>query len=337
MSRRHVSLLLCLAGGCAQTPETPAPALDEPPELDGACPSLGSRATAEGYRVLVCEALFDDAPRVRPPPDEASGDELTLYAGVSKFTYHWLSGDTRAGEHYELLDEQGAPVGPTSSGLPEGLLMPSNRNLYTLYRLRGTRVGTTQLRLHDATPVLVFGDGVIEGALLGAWEGEASRRVGEGAYDREVPVRFRVTFGVTEAMPPVRAWEWDSALSEYGAVALLGEIDTWTKPRRSADGACLAPLSALGDEHPFFGATSGTLRLYRLAGMHLEGDEQQILDYPPGASELSGNGMDGLRYMSPGGLLREAGGDVEIDFFPHSTPNGHHVRIFPVQGGGDDC
>src|SRR5678816_4120093 len=107
--------------------------LDDEVKSTAVCTAQHEGKTADGEAVIVCDQTYQTLPFVRPPKDGAK----TFYVGISDM----MEGGrlvTRDGHEYELADSSGKVLSVTSStpnALVKSIHMPSNRNLYTLYKV----------------------------------------------------------------------------------------------------------------------------------------------------------------------------------------------------------
>jgi hypothetical protein len=286
---------------------------------------------------------------------------VTVYVAVD-----WV---LRAGRHddlhdrdgggYVIVDASGTPldigaVATPADAFPAAMRMPSNRNLFMIYRVQGS-LGAPYadpaggsfptLQLTDARPAILVEGAAIDQQGLGAWEGWASRRIPDGGglhqFDPNNPVPIRVTFASTSPRPNSNVWDLAGPLLPDADIeALVGTLDNMTQNVLGADGGCFPSLSSQADTSPFFGASSGAVRMYRLAGMHAAGDQVEVFEYPAGTMNLSPSGMGGMYFFGPQSLLSSPVPPSLQDgqeFFPHSTPNGHVLQLAPVDGGGGGC
>jgi hypothetical protein len=219
----------------------------------------------------------------------------------------------RDGTIYVVVDASGHAADITA--LPPEMRMPSNRHLYTLYKVEGT-LGTytnpnngassPSIRLLSARPIIIIGGSAIDQQLLGTWEGLVSRRTGDGTWSLDTDrVPFRVTFTSTAPLSDLPTWGPGTPLLPDGErFEIDGMIENATNAVTSATGECFSALSSYGDADPIFGATSSELKLYRLTSMHVEGDAQLVIGYPDGTK--LGVGMGDIAPVHPASLLQEA-------------------------------
>jgi hypothetical protein len=307
--------------------------------------------SADGDAVEICERTFAERPFVRPPEDViGAGGEVTLYGAIPGLDGAARVVD-RSGSAHLLVDEGGAPLSfpDGAAELPAELRMPSNRNLYMIYRftgVAGTAVdpGSQQevpsLHVTEARPVILIRGEAIDTALLGPWEGTVSARSGPDSWSEQDRVPVRITFTAVEPIEDMSEWDDPAVtLPDGERFTMVGTIENFTTPALASDGTCLPALSSLGQQNPYSGAAEGEVRMFRFPGMHLPGDHVLVLSYPPGTTGLGGDGMTGLRALHPAAFLQSAPSDdwTFLSIYPHGTPNGHRVDLRPVQGGGGGC
>jgi hypothetical protein len=333
-------------------PVPPEPVDAGPPPSFAACAQQHSGVDADGDAVIFCDAPFAARPLVRVPPDDtASPERVTMYVGLTAR----LRATDRDGASLVLVDASGTPLLPDGSDVytspppakgPPGLRMLSARYLFTVYEVKGAPMvltlngaQTEALRVDSARPYVVVTGKALDGNLLGTWEGTASQRMSDGRFDAatRVPVRLSLSTLVSNGL--LGTWGTSAPPLPDGEVfSASGAIENWDSPVRGADGTCLAALSPLGEKNPFVGRGAG-MRLTRFPAMHAPGDDVIVLD--DGAAAPAGNvGMDGsFAPLSPAGMMRTT---VPADFralgiYPHGSPNGQHIVLTPVTGGGGGC
>jgi len=311
------------------------------------CPGAKTGTTSDGDAVAVCDALYTTAPALRPPADKLTSAVVTLYVGMvipdgPQFV-------DRRGKVYVPVDASGTQIRIGSpKGLPTALRLPSNRNLYLVYRITGTLgadsdQGFTTIRLKTAKPVVFIHGKAVDGAYLGAWEGLAARRTSTSDFDRTVSkqVPVRVTFSSLEKINSLKIWDDAAHLLPDGDVyRLKGTVDNLAHGVTSSAGKCLPALSNLKTANPFDGADTGAIDLYRLAAMHFGGDQVMVFSYPQGKSGPLGglgfNGMGVLTTLQPASFLQQDPGStwLQVSIRPHGRPNGGLLILHPATAGG---
>jgi hypothetical protein len=308
--------------------------------LGDVCAEHTPGTTADGDAVEACQKTFAERPFVRPPEDErpASGT-ATLYAALVASPYRFID---REGTEYLVVDENKSPM----EELPSALKMPSNRDLYLVYRVTGTietapgpdeGSDVPAIIVDDARPAILLEGRAIDSALLGGWEGTASKRVGTNEYDETVRIPVRIQFDTTEPLEDLAEWDDPSkTLTDGERFAMVGTIQNAHDSVLASDGSCLPGLGSLGDMNPFYEATSDIVKLDRIAGMHIPGDNVLVLEYPEG---IGNSGMTSIAPLSPAGLLQLVASDTysKMNIFPHGTPNGSRIDLRHVTAGGDFC
>jgi hypothetical protein len=350
-------------------------AAPEPTQDGGICASHHAGQTADGDPVEICDHLFATRPWVNPPPDDTSdAQNVTLYGTVSVFGIDTSNPPfeptfyDRTGTAYVVVDASGQPLLPMAH-YPAGFEMPSDRNLYLIYKASG-KLGTATrdggppvptLQVTTAAPAILLDGVAIDSQGLGVWEGTVSARNPDGGlgneYDPAQLVPIRVSFTSTSSLPNFEVWGGDPinnppgpSLKDGTRVSLQGTVENLDQPVLAADGTCLPSLSNLGPKNPFFAATAATVQLARYAGMHGASDRVSVFTYPPhdiAAADLSLNGMaiSGLGFFDPVAFLLPAAaanvpGSLWNELGPfhhHALFNGHVVTLHQVSGGGGSC
>jgi len=218
--------------------------------------------------------------------------------------------------------------------------MPSNRNLYLVYRVRGRlgqNHGEPTIWVSEGTPEVLVTARALDGTFR-TWEGTVSRRLTDHSFDIDERVPVRIDLDRLEPLSNLAEWS-SGTLADGERFDLVGRVSNLHEAVRAADGTCIPATDALGTADPFAGATEDRIALRRIAGMHITGDQVIVVQYPSGTAGLSQTGMTGLLLHHPAGLLQgEPAPDwTEHEFWPHGTPNGHTLSIHPVVGGGGSC
>ncbi|MCY1059191.1 hypothetical protein [Nannocystis sp. SCPEA4] len=277
--------------------------------------------------VIVCDRAFDTMPRVHLPPD----DDTTVFAG------HPLA--LRDGRKVTLVDEQGDLAFPGYQAkdprVPEGFAWPSYEFIEHVYRISGTittRADGVAIADAEVTPVLRLAPEVLDGQLLGTWEGTLSKRIDDGHYDETVRVPIRVTFDrFSDEHHDLHRWNpYDDAdpILTY-SLPVLGTIVNASQPITLSDGTCAPALTSLGEGNPWFGLGDEAELLRELA-MHTLGDTQLLFM----------GWMGPMDPATPAALIQDEVRDVYTRFsaYPHGTPNGQHLDDFVrVSAGGEAC
>jgi len=232
--------------------------------LGEVCQEHAPGTSADGDPVEICERTFSDRPFVRPPEDTTDGAQITLYGAILSVLGPARVLDRSGGAHL-LVDAGGAPLSfpDGAAQLPAELRMPSNRNLYLIYRFTGvagmavdpeSQQTVPSLQLTDARPAILLRGEAIDNALLGAWEGTVSARVGPDTWSEQDRVPLRVTFTTVEPVEDMMEWDDPAVtLPDGERFAMVGTIDNFTTSALASDGTCLPALSSLGQQNPFSG------------------------------------------------------------------------------------
>lgn len=337
------------ATGTSSTP-------DNPTLPTGICAVEEAGVTADGDPVTRCKELHAERPYLHFDDDVVDGTSATMFVAV--YPGYNLDVIDRYGNYYAAVDSNGTALvidgqtmtiseGEPDVAITDGLRMPSMRFAYLLYRVHGELRTTTLggksmkgIHLTSASPVVLLEASAIDGR-LGAWEGEVTRRKPDGTWDETSRVRFRARFDATSPLAPLPETTKESpALADGTRLQALGVIENWSAPVRAADGTCLKALTSLGEENPFFGATTPEVKLQREFGMHGYMTQSDVVfTYPPNTDGLSPDGMGTIAPFIPYGLFRvdpENPAD-DLTITPHGNAMGHSLDMHRVSGGGEDC
>jgi hypothetical protein len=335
---------------------------EEDPEVVGTkvCVLQKSGKTADKEPVTICDQAYDDLPLVRPPADTIVKHGVsTLFVGIKSLPSGGVLVD-RNGTSYDLADASGKYVSmlnDTSNELVKSLHMPSNRNMFLLYKVTGT-VGTTHDTFSNQTvpailatsikPVILLSGRAIDSAQLGAWEGSVSGRLANPPsafqlFDPNVRIPIRVSFTALEtpALPNLPSWDTTATTLPDGTASnVAGVVENMRASVKGADGKCIPSLAAMGASDPFDTKSSADVTLYRVAAMHTGGDNEHVLAFPVSTGTLPAKGWTATGMGSFGRLLPSdfialttTGGTVN----PHGLPTGANMELHPVKGGGGGC
>lgn len=213
-----LGMMMCL-GGAPLSCSSVQTELSDDDALAASAPSAAEQKACggsvvkngEGVQVVRCTSLPNGG-RLQPPADTASSSRSTRYVGIVAANMgdaFWLV--DRAGQRYLVVDGARKAVSflaPT--GLPRTLTLPSNRPHFTLYKAAFATLGTAEyegqsypaVRLSAARAMYELAGCLIDGRLVGTWEGSLSERRatvhGSGPFasyfdpSKRVPVRVSV-------------------------------------------------------------------------------------------------------------------------------------------------
>src|SRR5450432_4204569 len=121
-------------GGCALDGTESS---DDEVKSTKVCSTQHTGDSADGDSLTICDKAFTTMPFVRPPADKVSKTVSTLYVGIDLTGGRFV---TREGDSYALADSSGKVISmnaSSSNAIVKSLRMPSNRNLYMIYRVQG--------------------------------------------------------------------------------------------------------------------------------------------------------------------------------------------------------
>ncbi|HEY2364915.1 MAG TPA: hypothetical protein VGH87_00970, partial [Polyangiaceae bacterium] len=318
--------------------------IDDEVKSTAVCATQHEGKTADGDAVIVCDQTYQTLPFVRPPKDGTS----TFYVGISDM----MEGGkmiTRSGHAYALADSSGKVLSFTSStsnAIVKSIHMPSNRNLYTLYKVSG-EVGTgtdpifkTKLDIIKATSIkpviLISGKAIDTAQTFGAWEGTVAARKDASSFDPNKRVPIRIKFStIDKTAAHFATWQGGASLKDGDYYTVHGTVENLSAGVVADDGSCMPSLASLGTSSPFAGATSGDVSLMRVGGMHFAGDDEHVLTMPAGAEGWSVTAMGSFGRFLPSDFIstKAAAGDMT----PHGTPSGAGIELEAVTKGGGTC
>ncbi len=329
------------------------------PDPSGVCAQESTGMSADGEVVTICEAFHDAAPFVRLPADTAT--EFYGSIGVDAFT-------TRDGVAHPMTTADGsetfacrwAPVegcdGGTTFDAAHG---PTDRWLYTVYHVTGTRDGDT-IRVSALRPVVLVRGAAIDALLARPFDGTISTRIaprtaGEPAMspifsDVTAPIRLQPN-GSTDAFSLNVA---DVSLPDADALRVWFDIANLESPVSLGDGSCAGALADLGDANPFFGATTSTMSMERNPSMHGPGGHHIVVGhYPEGTADIGSMGGEGPNSMSDGlggshPLVRpwtwmaptvDLAAELRDTYLLHGNGFIYNlvIQLQPSSGGGEPC
>jgi hypothetical protein len=316
--------------------------IDDEVKSTAVCATQHGGTSADGDAVVICDQTYQTLPFVRPPKD---GKE-TFYVGLGDM----MEGGrmiTRDGHAYSLADSSGKILGFTSTNaIVKSIHMPSNRNLYTLYKVSG-EIGTgtdpvfkTKVDVIKATsikPVIIISGKAIDTAqTFGAWEGTVAARKDASSFDPNKRVAVRIKFSTLDkAASHFATWQGGASLKDGDYYTVHGTVENFSDSVVADDGSCMPSLASLGAESPFAGAKSGDVSLLRIGGMHMPGDDEHVLTMPQGAEGWSVTAMGSFGRFLPSDFIstKAASGDMT----PHGTPSGAGIELEAVTKGGGAC
>ena len=341
-----VAVLFALA--CSNSPvET----LESEQTQSQVCPKQ-STATRDGVKVIECLETFKEAPFVHAPADESADGTGTSFTGsiVPSLSFGSPMMAIKAdGSRFAVVDGGKLASFVEPPDALHGLGFPTNRVLFTLYRVTG-KVGEEidtpwgplrGLTVTQVKPSIVIGGCALTSVLLGTWEGVVSTRLAPPAagriFDEQATTPIRMTLDSLSSIGTLTDWAAGSPIEKADNFRLQGTIDNFDS---SVEG--FPPLRDLGTKEPFKGASSGKIALYRLGNMHGQSaDGHWVLDYPKGSEALTVNGMTiegaGLFAVGAASLIQKRpSSDLEEIVIRAHLPfqaNGHVVRLHPANIG----
>lgn len=172
-------------------------------ELANACPEQRRERTDDGFDVVRCLALYDEAPLLRVPKEARS-----RYATLDSNGF-----DSLDGVHYDALIQEELPKWDAEQ----------ERHGSAVYR-----IATDGGEVISFEPALVFEEVIFLEPLLGkVLEGTISRRINETSYDDEstLPVRGTVTLDASKQSLVFNIDNWKEALSASDGACLPALTD----------------------------------------------------------------------------------------------------------------
>ena len=166
--------------------------------------------------------------------------------------------------------------------------------------------------------------------------GTVAARPGDSSFDPKSRVKIRVRFGaVGKTASHFVAWNTGKTLPDGDSYTVSGTIENFTTPVRAADGTCMPSLASLAADSAFAGASSGTVTLQRIGGMHFPGDDEHVLTMPAGATGWSLTAMGSFGRFLPADFIAKKPGSGSMT--PHGTPSGAGIELGVVTAGGGGC
>lgn len=273
-------------------------------DQDGSiCARQRNQRTSDGFDVVFCEALFDQAPRVRLPAATAA----SAYAAMTSDAF---------------VTESGLSFPHTlgNSADPERI-----RHASALYDIK-IRDG----KLESFRPAIVFAESLFMAPLMGkAFDGLISKRTEANRYDLtpSLPVRVHILTGQYQGEP--------NGASNFQVKAAIANL---AGPVTASDGACMPSLSSHGNQAPFAPGAEVFFQVGRVPSMHVFGDDELVFTLYAGGG-WSGSLMSTEWFFTPLDLVKNAltptgtyGG------VGHGAPGTiPMLSLQPASGGGEAC
>ena len=275
MKRLGICVLAMSAslGGCAGNDFDPLPG--------DVCAKQHSATTSEGDEIVVCDALYTEAPFVHLP----KLDEDRAFAGI-------------VGREFVTTDG----VSHTASGIEA----EDTRHAVALYELAldGANVDGFQ-------PVLQFNEAVFIAPFMGrSFEGLISPGAGNDKWGDKPSLPVRVDIAAAPIDPPSNG-------AAYEARATIANLGSGVISR---DGSCMPSLESYGDEAPFAAGSTVELAIHRVPSMHDFGDDHLVMVWTVDGN-FDGTLMAPGWYRGPLDVVRGTlSMDAEYEGMGHGTP-----------------
>lgn len=272
------------------------------PEDGSICARQRMVQTSEGAEITLCEALFDQPPRVRFPPPAAS----LAYAGITADAFVTLAGES---------------FPRTNAGTNDPELKRYGSALYEIKIQDGKATGYR--------PVVLFADSLLLAPLMGkAFEGLIAKRI-NGSYELEatLPIRLRLS-------PVLKA----VVVQGDTSYEIPASIENLATAITASDGTCMPGLSSYGAQAPFDAGKTVVLRVTRVVSMHAFGDDEIVFNLDvDGLSK--GSVMSRTWFFTPLDLIKNTltptGTYTGLAHgFYKATPT---LILNPASGGGGAC
>jgi hypothetical protein len=272
------------------------------PDDGSVCAKQRKDHTSEGAEITICEALFDQPPRVRLPASAAS----SAYAGITADAFVTLAGES-------------FPRANAGSGDPE-----VRRYGSALYEIKIQDGKATSYR-----PVVLFADSLFLAPLMGkAFEGLIAKRI-NGSYELEatLPIRLR--------LPPAMKAVVEQGVTRYEMPA---SIENLASAISGSDRTCMPGLSSHGAQAPFDAGKDVVISVTRVVSMHAFGDDEIVFNFEVDGVP-KGSVMSRKWFFTPLDLVKNpltpTGTYTGIAHgFYKATPT---LVLNPASGGGGAC
>ena len=339
--------------------------------LSGASPTCAKENTnvvnSDGDAVTVCNELFHDRPYIHTPPDEDFSDPGSVHFYGGLYIDPGYAGGVyfidQTGIKYQIVDAHDEAVQYVNSpAFPAAMHVPTNRDLFYIYRVTGSIGSRTDsvlgplktIKLAKAQPAILISGCALDGFLLGRWTGTVSPRLtspsGSGPFvkifDESSSVPIQITLSKANKGSNLAEMSGDAPIVDGNTYKLSGTIDNFSTDVVTASGVKFPSLELLGSRNPFLNAPNGEIVLYRQGNMHGIGfDNHWVITYPSRSADLTLNGMsDTLEFFTPAALIGSAGTNNELltlSLAPHIPyrANGHTMVLQPQEIGkeSDQC
>lgn len=272
------------------------------PDDGSICAKQRKDHTGEGAEITVCEALFDQPPRLRLPTPTAS----TAYAGITADAFVTLAGES-------------FPRANAGSGDPE-----LRRYGFALYEISIQDGKVTSYR-----PAVLFADSLFLAPLMGkALDGLIAKRI-NGSYELEATLPFRLRLS-----PVLKVVVRQGVTSNE----IPASIENLAKAVTASDGTCMPGLSSYGAQAPFDAGKDIAITVTRVTSMHTFGDNEMVFNLDADGVSL-GSVMSPKWYFTPLDLVKNplaiTGTYTGLAHgFYKTTPT---LKLNPASGGGGAC
>jgi hypothetical protein len=226
-----LAMMTASLGGCAENS-------DFDPLPGDVCAKQHTSTTNEGNEVVVCDALYQEAPFVHLP----QRDEDRAFAGI-------------VGRSFVTADGTAYPA--------SGIGGEDKRHAVALYE-----VALDDGTVTDFQPVLVFDEAIFIAPFMGrSFEGVITRSMGNESWalDPSLPVRIDVQDAPMDGAADGATYEARATIANLGASVT------------AADGSCMPSLASYAAEAPFAAGANVELGLYRVPSMHSFGDDHFVM------------------------------------------------------------
>lgn len=231
------------------------------------CAQQQNMRTPDGHEVILCEALYAQAPRIQLPSPPPS----TVYAMMTADAFITTDGLTFTRARSNEIDAE------------------IRRHASALYAITIQNGQVASFR-----PAILFHEALFIAPLIGrTFEGFISAKTSNGRYEPipSLPIRLQIT-----------SEPYTGPIKPASAYSVKAKITNYNQALTASDGSCMPSLRSHGPQAPFASDEGPTLLIGRVPSMHAFGDNELVIEILEGGTSL-GSLMSVEWFFTPLDLL----------------------------------